>query len=136
MQKEEANGIIDCVKACFGKTIFEKKLASFGVRARVNKASMRMLENESKESDLLTRGELSVLSCEKLGELKKSMEKEITALNTEMMQLLEEQHVMSSENELLKKESKDLEESVRKITHPWVNRYPHSDDLTRAFLLS
>eukprot|EP00794_Sanderia_malayensis_P020569 gene20569-22593_t len=135
-KKYEGKGIIDCIKAWLIRSEFERKLKAHGVQAHVGKAKLRTIEEESKESELLTRAELNILPVEKLRKLRCSMEREISRLNAEMMQQLEEEHVMATENDSLKKQSKELEDNVKTMTRPWINRYPNCDDLTRALLLS
>ena len=124
------------IKTFFGKSDLENKLATHGIKAKVSKAKLRALHNISKNSSLLVTEELNALSIDKLRELRNAFDKEISKLNSDMKQLLEEKHVMAEENNILKNESKDLEENIKKMLRPWVNRYPHSDELTRAYLIN
>ena len=124
------------IKIFFGKSDLENKLATHGIKAKVSKAKRRALRDISKNSKLLAAEELNALSIDILRELRKAFDREISRLNSDMKQLLEEKHVMAKKNNTLQKESKDLEENVKKMLRPWVNRYPHSDELTRAYLLN
>ena len=120
----------------FGKSDLEHKLAAHGLKAKLSKSALRNVQTISKESDLLSWEELSILGTEKLKELEKSLEEEISFLNVEMMNLQEERQLMAAENSTLKNEAKDLEETVKRMLRPWINRYPNSDDFTRAYLLN
>lgn len=136
MQTQEPTGIADCFTFCFRKSNLEEKLTTYGIRVHIKSAKLRRVQNVSNQSDLLVPAELVLLSNNKLEELKKALENEVSKVNVEMMQLLEEQQVTSSENGSLADSSKELEEQVKKMTRPWVNRYPNSAALTRVLLLS
>ena len=124
------------IKIFFGKSDLENKLATHGIKAKVSNAKRRALHDISKKSKLLAAEELNALSIDILRELRKAFDREISKLNSDMKQLQEEKHIMADKNNRLQRESKDLEENVKKMLRPWVNRYPHSDELTRAYLIN
>lgn len=129
-------GFLSGVTTLFGKSCFEQKLKTHGVKVKLSKSSKRSIQQISQTSPLMLFEELSLLTVEKLKELAHALNSEIKSINSEMLELQEEKVAMATENEELKKESKALEEKVKKMLRPWINRYPHSDELTRAYLIN
>ena len=122
--------------ACFGKCDLEQKLADHGLRIKLSRSAKRRVEQISKLSPLLVWEELNVLTMAKLFQLRTAMRNKIYLLKCEMAELQEEKLAKTTENTELRKESKNLEEGLKKVLTPWVNRYPHSDDIIRAFLIN
>ena len=133
---EEQKGFFSKIMSFFGKSDLEQKVRSHGIKLSLSRSAKRNVQEISKESPLLVREELNVLTMEKLLQLRTAMRHQIYLLENEMQELEEERRAEKKENKDLKKEFKDLEENLKKLLRPWVNRYPHSDEFTRAYLIN
>ena len=120
----------------FGKSDLEEKMKNHGIKLNLTRSAKRNVQQISKESPLLVWEELDILSMEKLSQLRTAMRHQIYMLKNEMEELQEEKRAKKKENKDLKKEFKDLEKNLKKLLRPWVNRYPHSEDFTRAYLIN
>lgn len=120
----------------FGKSCFELKLEAHGVNVKLDKTAKRSLYQISQISPMMLKEELELLTIEKLTELQKALMDEMNSIKKEMAELQEENLNMTTKNEVLTSKSKDLAENVKKVLRPWINRYPNSDELTRAYLIN
>ena len=133
---EEKKGFISSILNFFSKTDLDKKLAVHGLKTKLDRSAKRRVQQISKSSPLILQEELNVLSMETLFQLRTILRNKTYLLKCELKDLQIDKLMIKKENTELRKEFKDLEQTFKTILKPWKNRYPDSDELTRAYLIN
>lgn len=88
------------------------------------------------DSDKFTRQELLILSNHQLELIMDTFESCIKRLSKELTELTEENERHADDKTGLKMTVQRLEELALRVMKPWVNKMPHSDEMTRVMLLN
>lgn len=122
------------------KSSLERKLEYHGIKIKVEHKRKKIHPVESEEnkndSDKFTRQELLILSNHQLELIMDTFESCIKRLSKELTELTEENERHADDKTGLKMTVQRLEELALRVMKPWVNKMPHSDEMTRVMLLN
>ena len=119
-----------------GKDPLEKKLAEYGLKVKVRRRSIWGNLQNPYESKQLQKDELRLLTTDQLKALIQSMESKITSQDRELSEFNQKNEILLRKQQQLQATSSELEDKIKIVMKPWLNRHPNLYDLTRVLMLN